>query len=253
MYLCYIKKKVNMFAKKVVSLVSSGENIVLPLLAPLQKYCWPTPWKSTIGPSLEKNPSGTHVPGYILIYRNAEGVERESLGTPASSILTEISLQDDSRTFLCWFDFYQMRCSRRGREVLQWVKFSLFFFFISTMSADAFISIFAWTQSLQLRNLTPSCKQSIQLKVLTPSVDIRQIVCLRLKRNIYIWSMFFTTCKAVICHAFIVKVKHCQTFSKTVSKWFISSQQNNLWYYITKAWRSSKNCEPDSSSNQTKK
>jgi len=33
------KIKVNMIAKKVVSLVSSGENIVLPLFAPLQKYC----------------------------------------------------------------------------------------------------------------------------------------------------------------------------------------------------------------------
>ena len=60
MYFCYIKKKANMYAKKVVSLVSSGENLILPLLAPLQKYCWPTPGKSSIAPSLEKNPSSTH-------------------------------------------------------------------------------------------------------------------------------------------------------------------------------------------------
>jgi len=77
------KIKVNMIAKKVVSLVSSGENIVLPLFAPLQKYCWPTPGKSTIGPSLEKNPSVTHVQGYMLIYRNAEGVHgKRKLGNP---------------------------------------------------------------------------------------------------------------------------------------------------------------------------
>ena len=33
------KEKVNVFAKKVVSLVSSGENVILLLLVPLQKYC----------------------------------------------------------------------------------------------------------------------------------------------------------------------------------------------------------------------
>ena len=80
-----LKKKLNMFAKKVVSLVSSGENVILPLLAPLQKYCWPTPRKSTVAPSLEKNPSGTHVQGYMLIYRNAEGVHgKRKFGNPCS-------------------------------------------------------------------------------------------------------------------------------------------------------------------------
>jgi len=44
-----------MFCKKIVFLVSSGENAILPLLAPLQIYLWPTRGKSTIGPSLEKN------------------------------------------------------------------------------------------------------------------------------------------------------------------------------------------------------
>ena len=74
-----------MYAKKVVSLVSSGENLILPLLAPLQKYCWPTPGKSTIGPSLEKNPSGAHVQEYILIYRKAEGVHgKKKFGNPCS-------------------------------------------------------------------------------------------------------------------------------------------------------------------------
>ena len=85
MYFCYIKKKANMYAKKVVSLVSSGENLILPLLALLQKYCWPTPGKSTIGPSLEKNPSGAHVQEYILIYRKAEGVHgKKKFGNPCS-------------------------------------------------------------------------------------------------------------------------------------------------------------------------
>jgi len=41
--------------KKVVFLDSSGENEILPLLAPLQKYFWPTPGKSTFGPCLEKS------------------------------------------------------------------------------------------------------------------------------------------------------------------------------------------------------
>jgi len=82
MYFCYIQNKGKHDCKKGFSLVSSGENVILPLLAPLQKYCWPTRGKSTIGPSLEKNSSGTHVQGYLLIYRNAEGVHGESLGTP---------------------------------------------------------------------------------------------------------------------------------------------------------------------------
>jgi len=68
------KKKVNTSAKKVDSLVSSSENAILLILAPLQKYCSSTPGKSTIGPSLEKNLFGTHVQGCMLIYRNAEGV-----------------------------------------------------------------------------------------------------------------------------------------------------------------------------------
>jgi len=75
-----------MFAKNVVSLVSSGENLILPLMAPLQKYCWPTPGKST-SPSLEKNPSGTHVQGYMHLYRYAEGVHgQRKFGNPCPRV-----------------------------------------------------------------------------------------------------------------------------------------------------------------------
>jgi len=45
------------FLQKLVFLVLSGESVILPLLAPLQKYFWSTFEKSTIGPFLEKNPS----------------------------------------------------------------------------------------------------------------------------------------------------------------------------------------------------
>jgi len=49
------------FCKNIVLLVSSGENVILPLLPPLAKNVWPTPGKSIIGLSLEKRPSGAHI------------------------------------------------------------------------------------------------------------------------------------------------------------------------------------------------
>ena len=77
------KEKVNVFAKKVVSLVSSGENVILLLLVPLQKYCWPTPGKSTIGPSLEKIFPALMFRGTCSSIEMLKGyMERESLGTP---------------------------------------------------------------------------------------------------------------------------------------------------------------------------
>ena len=41
--------------KRFVFVVSSGENLTLPLLSPLQTYFWPTPGESTIGPSWKKS------------------------------------------------------------------------------------------------------------------------------------------------------------------------------------------------------
>ena len=40
------------------------------------KIFWPTPWKIHYWPLPGKNPSGAHVYGYTLIYRNAKGVHR---------------------------------------------------------------------------------------------------------------------------------------------------------------------------------
>jgi len=40
--------------RKIVFFVSSGENVILPLLALPAKIFWPTTRKSTIGPSLKK-------------------------------------------------------------------------------------------------------------------------------------------------------------------------------------------------------
>jgi len=53
------KKKVKIFAKKVF-LISSGENVIWPLLATMKRYCWPTPQKIHYCPLLGKNPYGAH-------------------------------------------------------------------------------------------------------------------------------------------------------------------------------------------------
>jgi len=48
------KKKIKIFVTRLVFLVSSGENVILPLLATLKKYCWPSPWKISYWPLLVK-------------------------------------------------------------------------------------------------------------------------------------------------------------------------------------------------------
>ena len=50
----------SIFAKKVVFLVSSGENVILPLLAALAKIFLPHPWKIHYWPLPGNNPSGAH-------------------------------------------------------------------------------------------------------------------------------------------------------------------------------------------------
>jgi len=71
------------FAKRVVFLVSSGENVILPLLAAIAKYFWPAPKKSTIGPFLEKILPAAMFRGTRSSIEMLKGyTDGESLGTP---------------------------------------------------------------------------------------------------------------------------------------------------------------------------
>jgi len=54
--------------------ISTNQNFGGALSPPAPRLLHHCPGKSTFGPCLEKNFSGTHVQGYMLIYRNAEGV-----------------------------------------------------------------------------------------------------------------------------------------------------------------------------------
>jgi len=89
------------FCKNIVFLVSNGENVILPLLAPpekhiwpipgkstsghfLQKYFWPTPGKPTIGPPWKNILPAPMVRGTCSSIEMLKGyMARESLGTPA--------------------------------------------------------------------------------------------------------------------------------------------------------------------------
>jgi len=71
------------FLQKIVFLDSSGENVILPLLALPAKIFWPTPRKSTIGPTLKKIFPGPMFRGTCSSVAMLEGyMARESLGIP---------------------------------------------------------------------------------------------------------------------------------------------------------------------------
>ena len=74
----------SIFAKKGCFLVSSGENVILPLLVAPAKYFWPAPRKSTIGPFQEKIPPAAMFRGaHSSIKMLKEYTDGESLETPA--------------------------------------------------------------------------------------------------------------------------------------------------------------------------
>jgi len=73
----------SIFAKKVVFLVSSGEKVILPLLAIPTNYFWSTPGNSTIGPSLKKILPASMFRGTCSSIKMMKGyMARESLENP---------------------------------------------------------------------------------------------------------------------------------------------------------------------------